>query len=192
MNLRTRIFAIVGALMLVGGTAATTLAQAVPTDTGNATVSITSDATVNYLAVSISDASFTPKPYSFTDQSTSGALTVTVTDTRGTAAGWNVNLDATDFGSGGGSFSISNLSLTAGAVAGALFQDATASALGITASNASPVKKTGVSTTKVLSAAVASGAGLFNLPMTGSLNIPGGTLVGTYTSTVTVSIASGP
>jgi len=36
------------------------------------------------------------------------------------------------------------------------------------------------------------GMGQFQLPMTGSLDIPGGTLEGLYTSTVTVSIVTGP
>jgi hypothetical protein len=190
MNLRKSILSAAAALLILAG-AATTNVIAAPTDTGNATVTI---ASTGVLSVLVSDAAFGTHPYSFTNTvGVPGSLTVTATDERGTAAGWNVNLSGTDFSRDvNTSFDISNLNLTAGTVVGVPFGGATASASGITASSAAPVLETGTSVTKVLSAAVLSGAGQFDLPMTGSLTIPAGTLVGTYTSEVTVTIVSGP
>ncbi len=193
MNIRKGILAAAAALLIVVG-GATSQVDAATSDTGSATVTITTSATNNYLAVEVSDANFNSWPYSFTDTlDVPGSLTVTATDTRGTGAGWKVNLSATDFiRDASTSFDISHLDLTAGSVEGVLFQGKIGSTIGISASSAVPVQETGVSTTQVLTASARSGMGQFQLPMTGSLDIPGGTLEGLYTSTVTVSIVTGP
>ena len=60
------------------------------------------------------------------------------------------------------------------------------------ASLASPVLLTGTGTTKILEAEIGEGAGVYDVSIVGTLNIPGGTLVGTYKSIVRVEIASGP
>jgi len=191
MNLRNRFLATAGAVLLVATTTLTGLAQTQQA-TGNATVSITSDTTTNYLAVSVTNAAFGGYAYSFVDQTAAGSLTVTATDTRGTAAGWNVSLSASDFAAGTERIAIANLALTAGTPSALAFGGSTGSTAGVVATSAAPVQQTGTSTSKILSAGVGSGAGQFQLPMTGALNIPGGTLVGSYTSTVSVAIVSGP
>lgn len=195
MNAYKRILSVVASVLLLAGTSASVLAQAQPSDTGNAAVTITTDTSTNYLAVAITDSiAFTNVPYSFSTQQTTGTLTVTATDTRGTAAGWHVTLDATDFmRDAATSFAIGNLDLLAGTVSGVPFQGVTGDPTGITQSSAAPVQKTGSSlTTNVLSAAIGHGAGQFALPMNGTLTIPGGSLAGEYHSIVTVAINAGP
>ncbi len=180
-------------MLLAGG--ATGSVGAATTATGNATVSITSDTATNFLAVSITNASFGSRPYSFTaTTNVPGSLTVTAIDTRGSALGWNVNLSATDFARDPSTtFDIGNLSLTAGPVAGiATGGGSVPSTAGIVTSSAAPVQKTGSGSTKILSAAPLSGMGTFDLPMTGNLTIPAETLIGAYTSVVSVAIVSGP
>ncbi len=196
MNLRHQIFAVVGSVMLLFGTGVTGLAQSAPNATGNASVTVTSDTASNFLAVGITNASFGGVPYSFQNQSTTGSLTVGVVDTRGSTAGWKVTLSASDFSTSDGAlvFDISNLALIAGTQAGLPYStgDPIPSTANMVGTSAAPVQETGVGSTKIWSAAVLAGAGRFNLPLAGTLIVPGGTLVGSYTSVVTVSIQSGP
>jgi hypothetical protein len=196
MNFRNKLVAVVGSALILASSLTMGAAQSAPTATGNATVRVTSDTTTNYLAVSINSADFGGVPYSFQNQQANASLTVGVTDTRGSAAGWNVSLNATDFRNGDGSqfFGIGNLSLVAGTQVGQPYisGDPMPSTANMTAFSAAPVQKTGDSTTKIWSAAELAGAGKFELPMAGTLTVPGGTLVGDYTSVVTVSIISGP
>lgn len=196
MNFRSKLVAVVGSALILASSLTMGAAQSAPQATGNATVRVTSDTTTNYLAVSITNANFGAVPYSFQNQQATGSLTVGVVDTRGTAAGWNVSLDATDFRTGDSSqfFDINNLGLGAGTQIGLPYSsgDPAPSTANMTPQSVSPVQKTGVGTSKIWSAAELAGAGKFELPMAGTLTVPGGTLVGEYTSVVTVSIVTGP
>lgn len=195
MRTRIRMLAIVGALALIATQGATALAQPVPSATGNATVSITSDTTTNFLAVSITNASFLAVPFSFVNQPTTGSLTVTATDTRGSSAGWAVTLNATDFRRSDNpaiAFDISNLNLNAGTLIALFYGGSMGSTVGIIASSAAPVQETGLGTTTIINSPPPAGSGQYELPMNGALNVPGGTLIGTYTSVVTVAIAAAP
>ncbi|MDQ8047024.1 MAG: hypothetical protein AAGC46_05970, partial [Solirubrobacteraceae bacterium] len=55
-----------------------------------------------------------------------------------------------------------------------------------------PAATTAPAATKVYNATVGSGSGQVNLGMSFSLQIPGRTHVGTYTSTWTFTLATGP
>lgn len=181
MNLRKTILTMAATLLLLAGLSTSNVGAA----DNLATVSIITGPE-NIMTVVISSAVFTATQYSLQDTTTTSTVTVTPTDLRGTAAGWNVNLSATDLSRDASTnFAISNLSLVAGELTGP-------GAASITKNNAAPVQKTGVSTTKILSAPIGSGMGAFVLTMAGTLTIPGGTLIGLYTSTMTVTIATGP
>lgn len=184
MNLRKSIVAIAAAALVLAGSATATLAAT--TDTNTATVTII--ATTDVLAVTVSSASFGSHPYNLAPQTVTGNLKITAYDNRGTGAGWRVNLRASNFSSLStvSTIPVGNLSLIAGTIApvGTVF-----GLEGVTKSDASPVNATG---TQVLRADLGAGMGTFELPMSASLLVPGGTLVGTYTSTVTVDIVSGP
>jgi hypothetical protein len=188
------IIALVAAFMLLVGSGAAALAQEQSSDTGDATVEITINATNNFLAVSVTDVNFLQWAYSFDDRDVNGDLFVEVTDTRGTGAGWNVLLSATDFVRAdlAYSFAIDNLDLLQNDVTDLAYLGTPAispSPSCIAPDDAVPVNGTG---TKILSAAVNCGMGQFQLEMNGTLTIPGGTLAGVYQSIVTVDIATGP
>jgi hypothetical protein len=185
------IIALVAAFMILMGSGAAALAQDKPSDTGDATVVITRNDDDNFLAVSVTSVNFDAWPYSFSDRLVFGDLSVEVTDTRGTAEGWNVLLSATEFKRLDElyTFGIDNLSLIADLVTDQEYGGEVADASCIDATSASPVDGTGQ---PILSAGVDCGMGQSVLEMNGTLKIPGGTLAGTYQSIVTVAIASGP
>jgi hypothetical protein len=188
MKLRQRLVATVGALTLAGlavlpGYAATSSDSVVDvqvTGIPGGTVAVTISET----------GAFNDVVYNVTSATTSnGTLTVTASDNRGTAAGWTVSLKATDFIQGntaaGSNIAISNLSLTPGSAT-------RTSGVGTipTATTAqTPVTNAGGT---LWVAAVNQGDGVFALPLSGTLNVPAGTLVDTYTSTVTADITAAP
>jgi hypothetical protein len=122
------------------------------------------------------------KPYSFAQQSDSGSLTYSVTAAQG-CAGWNVTLQATNF-AGAGSAQGQTIPATNFAVTGATTPQG-----GPTVPNSSGTLNQPV---KVLSGAENSPAGTYSQTVSLGVTIPGGTRVGIYTSTVTVTAASGP
>jgi hypothetical protein len=123
----------------------------------------------------------------------------TVTDPRGTGAGWNVTVQASQFAewdTGGGAYVASgrtlaqnSLSMAAPTVAG----NGTTSA--VPAITGGPYTLDGGTAVKVASAAVDTGMGTFDFtqpaaPLT--LSVPASVYAATYRSTVTVSVVTGP
>lgn len=159
-------------------------------DSGNASIEITSDAS-NTLTVTISNAEFEAKPYSFDSQSSTGDLTINVTDNRGTNEGWTFNLKADgDLSNSDESESIplSGLSLAAATDSTtnpAEGQDPTP----ITRNALNPVTTTGA---VVLSAPEGEGAGDYEFDVEGTLNIPAGQVVDTYSTTLTIEVPAAP
>jgi hypothetical protein len=123
------------------------------------------------------------RPYAFTAYPTNaGSLSYTVQASG--CAGWNVTLSASPFVYQGPGTRIgvpaSNLTLTGSTLP---------AGTGITA----PVTSGSLDTNlKVLSASLNNGIGTFSQTLNMNLAIPAGTLVGTYQSTVTITVASGP
>jgi hypothetical protein len=111
-----------------------------------------------------------------------GSLTYQVIVGGLNGTGWNVQLSASDFqrAEGGDGIPASNLMLTGSTNPGVtgITRPATSGSL------AGPVK--------VLSATATVPPGTYTQTLNLNMNIPGGTLVGTYTSTITVSAAAGP
>jgi hypothetical protein len=188
MNLRHRIAATVGAAALaaiavIPGYAATTSSADVDVDVN----------TIDGSTVSVQIAETTPfndVTYNLTTaQTSSGALTVTVLDNRGTATGWNVTLKATDFirsnTAVGSNIAVSNFNLTPGAPT----RTSGVGAIPTTTFTQLPVQST---SNPLWTANNNQGDGQFALPLSGSLNVPAGTLVDTYTSTVTADITAAP
>lgn len=174
------------ALMLTVGVAGTAVAQS---DTGDVDVEITTLAEGGVLAVSIGDLNFGEFPYALETRTPTGTITINASDMRGTAAGWNVTLSGTDFSTGGATpitFGISNLSLPTGNVNHVNAGSGHATSTLPVPTAASPVSATAAT---VLSAPVGTGAGKYENQRPGTaLTIPGGTLVGAYQSTLTVTI----
>ncbi len=139
------------------------------------------------LSASITGVTFPAVTYSFSNATTTGNFTIQAVDNRGTAAGWNITVSASDFKNqdASRSFSASHLSLAAGTVA---VNAGNASTTGQGKFSVSDMSAGG----KVWNAGVGSGDGDYTLTSLGTLVVPGGTLVDTYKSLVTVSITSGP
>lgn len=135
------------------------------------------------LTVSIGDLSFGQIEYSLNDQPVSGTIVVNAGDTRGTGDGWSVTLNGTDFQAE--TFEISNLSLVNPQVE-------TTSTTGHPterqpdAQSAAPVA---TAPGTILTAAPGNGAGNYAVTYQANLNVPAGTLVGEYESTLTVTIS---
>lgn len=160
------------------------VSSAAAQDTGSATVIIESD---GVLVATILDATFGTVPYDFADQTASTDIVVNVEDNTGTAAGWNVTLFGTDFiRDGATTFPVSQLVLGTGtpvSTEGAGVDGVTAP--GITAGSTSPGEK-------IASAELLAGMGVYTITYPSTLTVPGGTLVGQYQSTLTVTITTGP
>ncbi len=146
------------------------------------TLSITNPLVANFTAVTLNGA----------PQTTAATMDgFSVTDGRGTGVGWNVTVQATQF-SGGvtptRTLGTGSLSLLAPTVAAAN-----------TTSSAPPTMTAGPyaidgSTVKIASAAAAAGMGTYDFTQGGALSlaIPASAYAATYTSTVTVSVVTGP
>ncbi len=188
MGFRTRLAATIGAVALTLVTAGPSLAAT--SSNANVDVKVKS---IDGSTVSVTIAettAFNDVTYNLTSATTStGVLTVTVLDNRGTSTGWTVTLKATDFMRGntavGADVAVSNFSLAPQAPSRLQGVGTTP----LTTFAQSPVQSTSANLWK---ANTNEGDGEFALPLNGTLNVPAGTLVDTYTSTVTADITAAP
>lgn len=137
------------------------------------------------LSVSITDVvDFAEITYANTERTVSGAsLSVTAVDDTGAGAGWNVTIGASNFTSATTASVIpaAGLTLTSGTLANNTQGNAVSPGTVATSVTLS-------STQTLMTAAAGQGNGSFTLPLSASLTVPAGTLAGTYTSTLTVTI----
>jgi len=188
MGFRTRLAATIGAVALTLVTAGPSIAAT----TSNANVDVKVNS-IDGATVSVTIAettAFNDVTYNLTTASTSsGVLTVDVLDNRGTATGWTVTLKATDFmrsnTSVGADIAVSNFSLSPQSPS----RVSGVGTIPTTTFAQSPVQSTSANLWKANSN---EGDGAFRLPLNGTLNVPAGTLVDTYTSTVTADITAAP
>jgi hypothetical protein len=175
--MRQRLFIIIGiaALALVASAAA--LAG---TLTATATVTGTSGVSLNLPAnPSLSST------LDGSDQTVSYAPALGVVDARGSGAGWNLTISATDFTSG--SHTLPAGVLNSAAQACHIGSSCTA------ATNAISLPLTlGTTAAKFFNAAASSGLGKVDVTPTVNVTVPGNAYAGTYTSTVTVAAVAGP
>ena len=144
------------------------------------------------LTASIADATQPPVAYSNAAQQNPGLLTLSVSDSRGTSAGWNVTVLSSDFDYNGTSPIGSDIPsenfeiLTPGDPSVVAGQPVVA------AGPLAGVGGTLDAARRVIFAGIGSGSGTYtqNLPV--SLDIPALSQTGTYVATLTVAITSGP
>ncbi len=157
--------------------------------------SVTQEITGGTLTASITAASLTSVTYSNVLQTNTGALTLNVSDARGTSQGWNVTVSSTDFiyQVGGPSANPSNIPATG-------FSVVTPATPVMVAGQAvdgtnGPVAGTGgalSSARQVISSAADYGSGDYTQVLPVSLAIPALSQTGTYVATLTVNVSSGP
>ncbi|MBS2036010.1 WxL domain-containing protein [bacterium] len=126
-------------------------------------------------------------------------LGLDITDATGSGAGWNVSVQATDFiRSGGGSIPVANVGPNTGfrwnnPNLASITVDSPGTTTGV---SANPAQIDMASNRVFLHALAGSGIGKFHYRITSStpfqLMIPYNALAGSYTSTVTFTIGSGP
>jgi hypothetical protein len=147
--------------------------------------------TAKHGATSTVNASITSSPmswsrmYSFSPQSVTGSMSYRVIASG--CAGWNIQFSASSFaysGSAGGSaIPSSSIAMAPGTVT-----PVSGSTTNVTPGTAGTL----AAALKVLNALENSGIGTYDQSLGVTVTIPGGARVGTYTSTITVTAASGP
>ncbi len=160
-----------------------------------AIVGVSSSVSADVLSASVADETLSSVTFRFTAQNSTGSLTITAADDRNSGAdspGWNVALSASNF-------------VYSGPNAGAAIPSRAFS----NTANATPVKTVGTGPTsaiptatatvgslnnavKTMSAAADTGNGTYTQVVSVTLVVPGAAVAGTYTSTLTSTITSGP
>ncbi|MBA2283929.1 MAG: WxL domain-containing protein [Ktedonobacteraceae bacterium] len=130
------------------------------------------------------------------DQAVTYTIPITLTDLRGTGAGWNLTITSTQFTTGGGTPHLLDTSashitgVTSAHVGTDGYTDPTNS---ITyAPLLVPAGTTAPTAVKFFNAALTTGLGTFTVTPTVSIALPANTFAGSYTSTVTLAVVSGP
>ena len=129
------------------------------------------------------------------DQAKTFMVPLTVSDTRtgaGSGLGWNTTITSTQFSTGTKTLptSISTVTaVTSACMNGGLCTNPTNA---ITYPLAVPAGATAPTAVKFFAAATATGKGVFTVTPTVSVAVPQNAFTGTYTSTLTISVVSGP
>jgi hypothetical protein len=180
-------------LLVAAAAASVALATAAAAFAGN----VTATATVNGAgSLGLSHASSVTLPTTTldgTDKTATYSVALNVDDARGSGAGWNLSITSTTFNDGTGqtlSTGASSLSAVSSSCrAGGSCTNPTNSVsypLSVPAGASAPAA------VKFFNAAASSGLGRFTITPSIDVSIPGNAYAGTYTSTVTFAVASGP
>jgi hypothetical protein len=128
------------------------------------------------------------------DQTPTYTLPAQAVDPRGTGAGWNLTITSTQFNDGAGhTFPATASSITAATNACGTNSTCTTAtnSVGYTSLTV-PAGPTAPAAVKFFNAAASTGMGKIDVGATVSVAVPANVFAGTYSSTVTVSIVSGP
>jgi hypothetical protein len=178
-TLRTKITAIAVSFLLVPAAANAANVTSTGTVTGS-TLSAATSATPSFSANLDSG-----------DSTQTYTVPLTIQDTRGTGAGWNLTVTSTTFTTGTQSLSTTASSLTGVTSAcstGTCTNPSNAQTYPITV----PAAVSAPTAVKFFNTTTNNGMGKFTITPTVGVTIPQNAFAGTYTSTVTLSIVSGP
>jgi hypothetical protein len=128
------------------------------------------------------------------DSTPTFTVPLTTQDTRGTGAGWNETITSTQYSTGGASPNTlaTNASSLTGVTQSCAAGQCTAPSNSVTYPVAVPAGATAPTAVKFYNAAANTGMGKFTITPTIGVFVPGNSYAGTYTSTLTLSIVSGP
>jgi hypothetical protein len=159
--------------------------------------SVTQTVSAGILSANVANGGMSAITVSHADQTSTGILTLNADDSTGSAAGWNVTVQGSPFTYAGVytnvPISAANFSLTSGAqptlIAGQVV-DATAA----TGPEVPPAGAVGTldQARKVVQATAAYGSGSYTQALNVALIVPADSKPGTYTGTLTTTIASAP
>jgi hypothetical protein len=142
--------------------------------------------------------SATPVTLNGTDQTATYTLQIAVNDDTGTGNGWKLTITSTQFSTGNCTTTGHNLATTASSISSvAIASNGTGTYTSPTNGVSGypltvPAACTAPTAIKFFSATANTGMGHFNITPTVSIAIPANAFAGTYSSTVTLAIASGP
>ena len=173
--------------MAIGGSAIAAFA-----DSGTATVAVNGG---SLTLTGVTNVSAPPVTLNGDDQTTTYSMALTVNDARGSGAGWNLSITSTAFTTG--SQSLSNTASTiqaapAVACSGVGGHCTSPDDGAITYPVGVPAGASAPTAVKFFDARANTGLGKFTITPTVTIAIPGNTYVGTYTSTVTIALNTGP
>lgn len=153
-------------------------------------------ATANVTGGSLSESTSSTPSVSVTLNGTNQVPTYTMdiatNDQTGSGSGWNLTITSTRFETAGGKFFANTASQVTGvtsACAGGTCTDPTNS---VTYPLTLPAGATAPTAVKLFNAAADTGLGDFTVTPTVGVSIPANTYAGTYTSTITLAVASAP
>jgi hypothetical protein len=128
------------------------------------------------------------------DSTPTYTVPLTIQDTRGTGAGWNATITSTQFTTGGATPSLlaTNASSLTGVTSACAGGTCTNPTNAVTYPVAVPAGSTPPTAVKFFNAAANTGMGKFTVTPTIGVFVPQSSTAGTYTSTLTISIVSGP
>lgn len=156
--------------------------------TGSATV------TAGTLAMAATDPPKLTATLNGTDQNVTDTITIDAQDNTGSGGGWKLQVTSTTFSTGGAT--PKTLATTATAITGVTsICDAgtcTAPTNGVTYPLTVPAAGTAPAAVSFFTSAVNTGMGDFTITPTFRVTVPANTYAGTYTSTMSITIASGP
>ena len=184
MRLRNTALAILALLVAALAPSAALAATATSTGTvSGSTLSLSTTASPTFSA-NLDNGDSTP---TFT-------VPLTTQDTRGTGAGWNETITSTQYTTGGASPNTlaTNASSLTGVTQSCASGQCTSPSNSVTYPVAVPAGSTAPSAVKFYNAAANTGMGKFTITPTIGVFVPGNSYAGTYTSTLTLSIVSGP
>jgi hypothetical protein len=176
--------------IVLASVAALIAVPAVLADTAPATASVTggslSESTTSTPSVSVT--------LNGTNQVPTYTMNIATNDQTGSGSGWNLTITSTTFSTGGGS--PKTLSTTASQVTGVTSACArgtcTAPTNSVTYPFTLPAGSSAPTAVKLFNAAVDTGLGDFTVTPTVGVSIPANTYAGTYSSTITLAVASAP
>lgn len=126
-----------------------------------------------------------------TDQSSSDPIDIDVNDSTGTGNGWKLQVTSTTFTNGGGK-TLPNTALAITGVSSVCDTTCTNPTNGTSYSLTVPADTVAPTAVTFFNSAVDTGMGDFTVTPTFELSVPATAYAGTYNSTVTITIASGP
>jgi hypothetical protein len=150
------------------------------------------------LVASVADVTLTSVAYRNAAHDVTGSMVLTVDDSTGSAAGWNVTIETSDFvwvGTANGGIDIPAAQFALTTASGPTF--IAGQAIGVAAATGPQVPPTspmGALDTprKTLVATAAYGSGTYSQALGVTLSIPAMSRVGVYTGTLTTTITSAP
>lgn len=160
---------------------------------------VTQGVTPGSRTASVADVALGSVNYSHSAQTSTGSMTLTADDSTGSNAGWNVTVQTSDFvwsaGSGGAAsgsdIPAANFSLTSAATPTSTAGQAVDATDGPKVPGTSPVGSLD-SARKVVQANEGFGNGSYTQDLGVSLSVPAQSAAGTYTATLTTTIAAAP